>query len=337
MSLDVGIIFHIPFTDHVVHSLGDTVGVVVQTEVAEKHGTRQDHSTGVSLVLALDVQTNMTASRLEDSDVASHVGARNQTRATDKGSADVGENATVEVRHDHDVELLRSRDSLHGSVVDDHVVDLQGRVVLRSLVEGAAEQTVGKLHDVSLVNASDLLPVVGKGKAKSELGDTLGLGAGDDLQRLNNTLDRLVLEAGVFTLGVLTDDAEIDILVASLVAGDVLDQDNRGIDIELLAQSDVERLVTRTLDGGEKDTLQTQLVAAKRCNGFLKQLLRVLVARVHTTDVDLFPLNGYIVGLEDSLYRFGDLGTNAVTLGYISKTGDRASMGIASGACRYRE
>jgi hypothetical protein len=39
----------------------------------------------------------------------------------------------------------------------------------------------------------------------------------------------------------------------------------------------------------------------------------VLVARVHTTDVDLFPLNGYIVGLKDSLYRFSDLGTNTIT------------------------
>lgn len=237
-------IFHIPFADHVVHSLGDTVGVVVQAEVAEKHGTGQDHSTGVSLVLTLDVQTNVTASRLEDSDVASHVGARNQTRATDKGSADVGENATVEVRHDHDVELLRPRDSLHGSIVDNHVVDLQGRVILCSLMEGATEQTIGKLHNVGLVDASDLLAVIGKGKSKSELGDTLGLGAGDDLQRLNNTLNRLVLKARVFTLGVLTDQDSVDVVVGGLVASNGAAGTDVGKEVEGTTESKIKRDVT---------------------------------------------------------------------------------------------
>lgn len=282
--------------------------------MTEKHRTGQDHGTGVSLVLALDVQTNVTAPRLENSSVATHVAAGNQTGATDKSGADVGENATVQVRHDHHVELLGPGDGLHGCVVDNHVVNLQSRVVLGGLMESVTEETVGKLHDIGLVDASNLLPVVGEGKAESKLGNTLRLGAGDNLQRLDHSLHRLVLEAGVLSLGVLTDNAKVDIFVARFVAGDVLDQHNRGIDIKLLTQGNVERLVARTLNGSEEDTLQTQLVPAKRCDGFFEQFLRVFVACVHTSNVDLLPLNGHIVGLEDSLYRFSNLSTDTVTL-----------------------
>ena len=180
-------------------------------------------------------------------------------------------------------------------------------------MEGVAEEAVSQLHDVGLVDAGNLLSVVGEGKAESKLGDTLRLGAGDNLQRLDHSLHRLVFEARVLSLGVLTDDAKVDILVARLIAGNVFDQHNRGVNIKLLTQGNVEGLVARTLNGSKKDTLQTQLVPAKGCDGFLEQFLRVLVACVHTSDVDLLPLNGHIVGFEDSLYRFSNLSTDTVT------------------------
>jgi hypothetical protein len=163
------------------------------------------------------------------------------------------------------------------------------------------------------VNTGNLLAVVGKSEAESELGDALGLGAGDDLQGLDDTLNGLVLKTGVFSLGVLTNDAEIDILVASLVTGNVLDQRDRGVDVQLLTKGDVERLVTRTLDGSVENTLQTELVALERGEGLLEELLGVLVAGVDTANIDLLPLDGHVVGLEDGLDRFSDLGTNSVT------------------------
>ena len=287
--------------------------MVIQTQVAEQHGTRQDQSAGIGLILALDVETDVTAAGLEDGDVTAHVAAGNDTGATDESGSDVGEDTTVQVGHDHDIELLGAGDSLHGGVVDDHVVDLEGRVVLGDLVEGAAEETIGQLHDVGLVNASNLLAVVGKGEAEGELGNALGLGAGDDLERLDDTLDGLVLQAGVLTLGVLTDDAQVDILVASLVAGDVLDQGDGGVDVQLLTESDVEGLVARPLNGSVQNTLQTELVALERGQRLAEQLLRVLVASVDTADVDLLPLDGDVIGLEDGLDRLGDLSTNSVT------------------------
>jgi hypothetical protein len=163
------------------------------------------------------------------------------------------------------------------------------------------------------VNTGNLLAVVGKSEAESELGDALGLGAGDDLQGLDDTLNGLVLKTGVFSLGVLTNDAEIDILVASLVTGNVLDQRDRGVDVQLLTKGDVEGLVTRTLDGSVENTLQTELVALERGEGLLEELLGVLVAGVDTANIDLLPLDGDVVGLEDGLDRFSDLGTNSVT------------------------
>lgn len=165
-----------------VDGLGDAVGMVVKTKVSQKHGSGEDQSAGVGLVLALDVETDVTASGLEDGDVAAHVAARHNARATDETSADVGENASVEVGHDEDVELLGSRDALHGRVVDDHVVVLDGGVVLGHLLACVAEETVGELHDVGLVDAGNLLAVVGEGEGKGELGDALRLGTGDDLE-----------------------------------------------------------------------------------------------------------------------------------------------------------
>lgn len=212
--------------------------------MTEEHRSGKDQSSGVGLVLSFDVKTDVTATGLENGDFAAHVATRDNTGTTDEGSANVGQDTTVQVGHDHNVELLGAGNSLHRSVVDDHVIGLQSRIVLGDLLESVAEKTVGQFHDVSLVNASYLLAVVCQSKTKSEFGNALRLGASDDLEGFDDTLDGLVLETRVFTLGVLTDNAKVDILVSGLVSGNVLNKDNRGIDVELLAQSDVEGLVS---------------------------------------------------------------------------------------------
>lgn len=255
----------------------------------------------------------MTAAGLKNSDVTAHVAAGHNTGATNQRSANVGQDTTVQVGHDHDVELLGLGDALHGGVIDNHIVGLDGRVLLGGLVEGRAEETVGQLHDVGLVDTGDLLAVVGQSEAEGELGNTLRLGAGDDLERFDDTLDTLVLQTRVFTLSVLTDDAHVDTLVAGLVAGDVLDQRDGGVDVELLSHGDVEGLVARSLEGSVQDTLQAQLVAAQRRDGLLEHLLCRLRAVVQTRDIDLLPLDGHVVGLEDGLDTLRNFGTDAVT------------------------
>ena len=200
--------------------------MVVEAEVPQHHGGAQDERRRVGLVLALDVEPDVAAAGLEDGHVAAHVAARHDASPADQPGADVGQDAAVQIRHHHDVELLRARDALHRRVVDDHVVALERRVVLGDFLDRVAEQTVGELHDVGLVHACDLLAVVRERKGEGELGDALGFGAGDDLQRLDHTGDRLVLQARVLAFGVFANDAKIHILVPRLVAGNVLDEDD---------------------------------------------------------------------------------------------------------------
>lgn len=306
---------NLPIGNNTVDGLGDAVGVVVEAEVPQEHGAAQQHGSGVGLVLALDVETDVTAAGLENGDFTTHVAARNNTGATNQGGADVGQDTTVQVGHDHDVELLGTADCLHGGVVDNHVVDLESGVVLGGSVEGAAEQTIGKLHDVGLVDAGNLAAAVGEGEGEGELGDALRLGAGDDLERLDDAGNALVLETRVLTLGVLTDDAQVDVAVARRVAGDVLDQGDAGVDVELLAHGDVEALVAAAVDGGVKDTLETELVALERGDGLAEGSLGTTggAALLNTRDLDLLPLDGGVVGLEDGLDGLGNLGTDTIT------------------------
>lgn len=67
-----------------------------------------------------------------------------------------------------------------------------------------------------------------------------------------------------------------------------------------------------------EDTLQTELVALKGSQRLAEKLLGVLVTGVNTANIDLLPLNGNVVGLEDGLDRLGDLSTDTVTLSSVS-------------------
>ena len=80
----------------------------------EHHRRTQDHRGRVSLVGAHDVLGNVAATRLEESVLPADVATRHDTRAADQGSTDVGDDRTVQVRHDHNVELRWSRNELHG-------------------------------------------------------------------------------------------------------------------------------------------------------------------------------------------------------------------------------
>lgn len=91
-----------------VDGLGDAVGVVVEAKMAEKHAARQNQSSRVGLVLTLNVETDVTAARLENGNLTAHIAAGDDTRTTDESGTNVGQDTTVQVRHDHDVKLLRA-------------------------------------------------------------------------------------------------------------------------------------------------------------------------------------------------------------------------------------
>lgn len=293
----------------IVSGLGDSVGMLIETKVTQKHRGRKNHGGGVGLVAALNVKTNVSATGLKDSVLTANVDTGNETGATNKGSTNVTQNGTVKVGGDENVKLLWPRDSLHRSVVDNHVGVFNLGVFLTNLLDGGTEKTISQLHDVGLVDGGDLLTVVLQGKVVGETGDTLRLVLGDNLKRLNNTRNRLVLQTRVLTLGVLTDKSHVNTVNAGLDTGDVLDKNQGGVDVELTTKSDVERSMARLLNGGVKDTLQTNLVALERVDG----LGDALAAVTNTGNLDLLPVNGNVLSLEDGLDRVSDFSTNTVT------------------------
>ena len=93
----------------------------------------------------------------------------NNTGTTDETSGEVVDDGTVQVWHDHHVELVRVRDELHAGVVNDHILRFDHWVQLRDLSESSEEKTVALFHDVCLVDAGYLLAAVSKGEVESEL------------------------------------------------------------------------------------------------------------------------------------------------------------------------
>ena len=51
----------------------------------------------------------------------------------------------------------------------------------------------------------------------------------------------------------------------------------------------------------------------------------MLIASIHSAHVNLFPLDGNIIGLENSFDRFGNLGTDTITCNPC-KNGQRAML-----------
>ena len=73
-----------------------------------------------------------------------------------------------------------------------------------------------------------------------------------------------MLQATVFTLGVFSNDTQIDILVPSFITRNVLDQDDRGVDVQLLTKGNVERNVTGARDRCMEDTWECLSVLSER-------------------------------------------------------------------------
>lgn len=62
--------------------------------------------------------------------------------------------------HDHNIKLLRLRDKLHRSIVDNHGIKLDSGVTVLLLCDSLArveEETVSEFHNVGFVHAGDFL------------------------------------------------------------------------------------------------------------------------------------------------------------------------------------
>ena len=106
--------------------------------------------------------------------------------------------------------------------------------------------------------ASAYLAVVLDREVEGEARDTLCLGARRDLQALDDARIALVLQAGVLSLRVLTNDSEVDVVVARGYAREGLAKNNGRVNVELLTHGDVPRDVTGLGDGREENTCSAE-------------------------------------------------------------------------------
>lgn len=131
--------------DNSENRIGDAVSVFVKSQMTEHHDRTEDHGCRVCNVAASNIRSDVAASltrrqykckptipeslwiptyRLKDGVFSTIVGSRNDTRTAYQGRTNVGQDATVQVWHDQDIKLLRSRHKLHGCIVYNHVSEL---------------------------------------------------------------------------------------------------------------------------------------------------------------------------------------------------------------------
>lgn len=199
----------------------DASGVVGQTHVLQHHDTAQKQSSGVGKSLASNVGSR-TVDSLEDGALVTDVAGRSETKTADETGAHVGQNVTVQVGHDKDLVVVGGGigDDSQTRVVQQLSVELDIGELLGDLAGGVQEETVGHLHDGGLVHDTDLLLVDRTSILEGETENTLGSLASDELDALDNAVNDNVLNAGVFTLSVLTDQDGVDVVVGSLEASD---------------------------------------------------------------------------------------------------------------------
>jgi hypothetical protein len=258
------------FRQGIKSSLLDPVSVLVETHVTQHHHGAEQKSGGVGKTLASDIGSG-TVDSLEDGALVTDVAGGGQTKTTDETGAHVGENVTVQVGHDEDLVVVGDRvgNHLQAGVVEKLGIELDLGEVLGDILGRLKEQTVAHLHDGGLVDNPDLLAANLLGLLESEAEDTLASLAGDKLDALNDTIDNNVLDAGVFTLGVLTDQDGIDVIVGGLVAGNGTAGAQVGEKVEGTAESKVEGDMALS-NGGSQGSLQGNLIPLDALNGSIR-------------------------------------------------------------------
>jgi len=213
--------------------------------VSQHHDGAKEERSGVGELLASNVGCRAVNS-LKDGALVTNVARRGQTETTDKTSTHIRQNVSVQVGHDEDLVVVGNwvGDHLQAGVVEQLSVEVDIGEFLRHLAGGAEKQTVGHLHDGSLVHSADLLPANVAGVLEGVSQHALRGLAGDELDALHDAVNHNVLDARVFALSVLSYQDGIDVIVGCLVAGDGSAWSDVRKEVEGSAQRQVERDVT---------------------------------------------------------------------------------------------
>jgi hypothetical protein len=189
--------------------------------VSQHHHGAEQQGGRVGLALTSNIGSG-TVDGLENGALVTNVTRGGKTQTTNQTSAHVGENVTVQVGHDKNLVVVGKRvgNHLQAGVVEQLRLELNTGELLGDLLANLEEETVGHLHDGSLVDNADLVAADLLGVLESESDDALTGLASDEFDALNDTIDNDVLNTRVFTLGVLADQDSVDTVVWGLVASD---------------------------------------------------------------------------------------------------------------------
>lgn len=219
--------------------------MLVEAHVLQHHDTAEQERSRVSKTFAGNVRSR-TVHSFEDRALVTNVSGRSKTETANETGAHVRENVTVQVGHDKDLVVVWRRvgDHLQASVVEELGIELDVGVILGNVAGGVEEKTVRHLHNGSLVHNTDLLLPRSLCMLESEAEDAFGSLAGNKLNALNDTIHNNVLDTRIFTLGVLTDQDSVDVVVWSLVSGNGAARTKVSEEVEGAAKSKVERNVS---------------------------------------------------------------------------------------------
>lgn len=294
------------------HSSLKLVGLGVQRQVSQHHDGRQQQGSWVGKTLTSDVWSR-TVDGLKNRHLVTHVTGRSQTQTSNQTRGQVRHDVTVQVWHDHNhigvVRWVRSQ-SQRG-VVQQLVGQLNVWVLLTDLLGGLDEQTIGQLHDGGLVDNNNVRLVDALGVLEGVSDDLLRSRLGDQLDRLDHTWHNSVLNTRVLTLGVLSDQHGVNIVVRGLVTDNGLTWSDVGEQVEGSSQGQVHGGVTLT-DWSSQRTLQGHQVSVDGVNGILWQ--GGLTVDQKWSDIHRLPLNWELGGSIDILDSLGDFDSDTITL-----------------------
>lgn len=219
----------------------DAHGLLLKTHVSQHHDGAEKKCGGVGKTLASDIRSR-TVNGLEDGALITNVGRWGESKTTDESSAGIGQNVSVKVRHDQDLVVVWSwvGDNLQAGVVDKLGIKLDLREVLGDSLGGGEEKTIAHLHDGGLVDGADLQLADLLGVLESVLADTLRRLSCDELDALHDTVNDDVLNAGVFSLGVLSDENGVDVVVWGLESRNGAAGTHVGEEVECAAEGKVQ-------------------------------------------------------------------------------------------------
>mmetsp|Transcript_7904 Transcript_7904/g.15879 ORF Transcript_7904/g.15879 Transcript_7904/m.15879 type:complete len:369 (-) Transcript_7904:102-1208(-) len=291
--------------------LFNSISMFGQIQMTKHHHTRQQQRCGIRSILAHKIWSSTMDCLHESQPVCPNVSTWRQSQSTNKPRTQIRDNITVQVWHHHHVELGRARNQLHARVVHNHLLILDSWVLLRNLLATFNKKTIRLLHNICLVHSSDLLTSIGHSILECKLGHSVTRLFGNHLERLHNSRHHLMLQSRIFTLCILTNSHQIDIIIPSFIPGNGQTRPNICIQLQLLSQGQIQRSESLP-DRCSHWPFQSNFISKHRIQILASN--ETVCARIDLlANMLLLPFDRGLRCLEDLFHRFSNLRTNTIT------------------------